>query len=34
LIEPSRQANFAIIKTIDQKTSVRTQNSSNPPSTP
>ncbi len=31
LIEPSRQANSAIIKTIDQKTSVRTQKSSNSP---
>jgi hypothetical protein len=34
LIEPSQQANSVIIETIDQKTSVRTQKSSNPPSTP
>ncbi len=31
LIEPSRQANSVIIKTIDQKTSIRTQKSSNSP---
>ncbi len=31
LIEPSRQANSVIIETIDQKTSVHTQKSSNSP---
>jgi hypothetical protein len=31
LIEPSRQANSVIIKTINQKTSVRMQKSSNSP---
>jgi hypothetical protein len=31
LIKPSRQANSVIIKTIDQKTNVRTQKSSNSP---